>query len=334
MSNVFIIAEAGVNHNGDINLAKKLIDAAAAAGADAVKFQTFNTDNEVSKFAPKAEYQLETTDEDESQYEMIKKLELSREDHLVLMDYCKASSIKFLSSPFENDAIDLLAELGLDIMKIPSGEITNFPFMKKIGALNKKVIMSTGMATIGEVEQAIDILTENGTDREKITLLHCNTEYPTPYEDVNLRAMVTLADSFKLPVGYSDHTKGIEIPLAAVAMGAVVIEKHFTLDKTMEGPDHKASLEPGELSEMVKAIRNVETALGTGIKKPSKSEKKNIAIARKSIVALCDIKAGEVFTEENVTTKRPGSGVNPMDWNFVLGRKAPRDFGEDELIEL
>lgn len=334
MNRVFIIAEAGVNHNGDIGLAKKLIDAAVNAGVDAVKFQTFNTDNEVSKYAPKAEYQLETTNKDESQYEMIKKLELSREDHLVLMDYCKKKSIMFLSSPFENDAIDLLAELKLDIMKIPSGEITNYPFMKKIGALNKQVIMSTGMAEIGEVEKAIDLLTSSGTERGKITLLHCNTEYPTPFEDVNLRAMVTLAETFKLPVGYSDHTPGIEIPLAAVALGAVVIEKHFTLDKTMEGPDHKASLEPDELKALVTAVRNVETALGTGIKKPSKSEKKNIAIARKSIVALCAIKEGEEFTEQNICTKRPGSGVDPMLWNFVLGRKAVRDFGEDELIEL
>ena len=332
MDKVFIIAEAGVNHNGSIALAKKLIDVASEAGADAVKFQTFKAEKLVSKNAPKAAYQQETTDATESQFEMIKKLELDVNAHKELMTYCKQKHIMFLSTPFDHDSIELLNNLGLEIFKIPSGEITNLPYLRHIGSLKKRVIMSTGMADIGEIEDALDVLITAGTPKENITILHANTMYPTPMEDVNLRAMQTIACTFGCDVGYSDHTLGIDVPIAAVAMGAKVIEKHFTLDKTMEGPDHKASLEPDELKAMVQAIRNIEKALGTGIKKPSPSERPNIEVARKSIVAARPIKKGELFTEENLTIKRPGNGISPMRWDEIIGTEAQKDYKVDELI--
>ena len=331
---VFIVAEAGVNHNGSLELAKKLIDVAVKAGADAVKFQTFKAESLVSKNAQKANYQKQTTDKEESQYEMIKKLELDLDDHKELIAYCKQKRIMFLSTPFDLDSIRLLNDFGLKIFKIPSGEITNLPYLKAIGKLNRKVILSTGMTDIGEIEDALDILIFSGTKKENITILHANTEYPTPMEDVNLRAMQTIAETFKIKVGYSDHTLGIEVPIAAVALGASVIEKHFTLDRNMEGPDHKASLEPNELKAMVKAIRNIEKALGNGIKKPSNSETKNIAIARKSIVAARTVQKGEVLCTKNITVKRPGNGISPMRWDEVVGTIAQKDYKEDDLIEL
>jgi N,N'-diacetyllegionaminate synthase len=334
MNKTFIIAEAGVNHNGKIELAYKLIDVAKEAGADAVKFQTFTADNSVTKSAKKAGYQNKTTDIKESQYEMIKKLELNEQQHKKLISYCKKKNIQFLSSPFDFASIELLNKLGLNTYKIPSGEIINLPYLRKVGEYNKKVIMSTGMADLGEIEDALNILINAGTKKEKITVLHCNTEYPTPLEDVNLTAMNTIRDAFKINVGYSDHTLGIEIPIAAVAMGAKIIEKHFTIDRDMPGPDHKASLEPDELKAMVHAIRNIEKAIGNGIKKPSPSELKTKPIARKSIVAAKNIKKGEVFTEENITAKRPGNGISPMRWDEVSGRIAERDFSADELIEI
>lgn len=331
---IFIIAEAGVNHNGDIILAKKLIDVAVNADADAVKFQTFKAENLVSKDAQKAEYQKKTSGTDESQFEMIKKLELDINTHKKLMEYCDSKNIIFLSTPFDHDSIDMLNDLGLQIFKIPSGEITNLPYLQHIGRLNKKVILSTGMADIGEIEDALNILVASGTNRDQITILHANTEYPTPMSDVNLNAMLTIGNTFKTKFGYSDHTLGIEIPIAAVAMGAAVIEKHFTLDKTMEGPDHKASLEPQELKAMVKAIRNIEIALGNGIKKASPSELKNKQIARKSIVAKAIISKGEILTEKNISIKRPGIGISPMRWNEVLGKTAIKDFKTDDIISL
>jgi N,N'-diacetyllegionaminate synthase len=329
---VFIIAEAGVNHNGSIALAKKLIDVAAQAGADAVKFQTFKAENLVSKNAEKAEYQKETTDKDESQYEMIKKLELDIHTHVELISYCVEKNIMFLSTPFDLESIDLLHDLGLNIFKIPSGEITNLPYLRKIGALNKQVILSTGMADIGEIEDALDVLTFNGTPIENITVLHANTQYPTPMEDVNLNAMVTIGKTFNISYGYSDHTLGIEVDIAAAALGATVIEKHFTLDKTMEGPDHKASLEPHELENMIQAIRNIEKALGNGIKKASPSERPNMNIARKSIVAACDILMGAILNEHNLTIKRPGGGLNPMLWDTICGTIATKNYKADEPI--
>ncbi len=329
---VFIIAEAGVNHNGSTELAKKLIDVAVAAGADAVKFQTFKAENLVSKNAQKAEYQKETTDSKESQYDMIKKLELDVATHSELIEYCNSKNIMFLSTPFDLESIKLLDSLGLEIFKIPSGEITNLPYLRDIGKLKKKVILSTGMADIGEIEDALDVLIEAGTAKDNITVLHANTMYPTPMEDVNLRAMVTIGNTFDIAYGYSDHTLGIEVDIAAVAMGAKVIEKHFTLDKNMEGPDHKASLEPDELKAMVKAIRNIEKALGSSIKKPSPSERPNISVARKSIVAKRPIKKGEKFTEDNLTTKRPANGMNPMRWDEIIGTVAKRDYAEEDLI--
>ncbi|AZO96321.1 N-acetylneuraminate synthase [Halocella sp. SP3-1] len=332
MSKVFIIAEAGVNHNGSINIAKKLIDTACEAGADAVKFQTFKAENVVSISAEKAEYQKKTTNNNEEQYGMIKKLELDRDKHLELLDYCRYKNIIFLSSPFDRESIRLLNELKLEIFKIPSGEITNLPYLRKIGKLKKKVILSTGMSNLGEIEAALKILRENGT--KDITVLHCNTEYPTPMKDVNLKAMLTIKEAFKVEVGYSDHSSGVEVPIAAVAMGAKVIEKHFTLDKKMLGPDHKASLEFYELKEVVKAIRNIEKALGNGIKEPSESEFPNIEIARKSIVAKCNIRKGETFSENNLTVKRPGNGISPMRWDEMIGEIARRDYREDELIEI
>ena len=329
---VFIIAEAGVNHNGSIELAKKLIDVAVDARVDAVKFQTFKTENLVSKNAQKAEYQKETTDAKESQFEMIKKLELDVDTHYELISYCNSKNIMFLSTPFDLDSIDLLDKLELPIFKIPSGEITNLPYLRKIGALKKQVILSTGMADIGEIEDALDVLIEAGTSKENITVLHANTMYPTSYQDVNLRAMVTIGNTFDIAFGYSDHTLGIEVPIASVAMGATVIEKHFTLDNSMEGPDHKASLEPSELKAMVKAIRNIEIALGSKVKKPSKSEIPNIQIARKSIVASCNIKKGEKFSEENLAVKRPSGGISPMRWDEVIGTVATKDYEKDDLI--
>ena len=329
---VFIIAEAGVNHNGSVKLAKKLIDVASEFGADAVKFQTFKTENVISKNAEKAEYQKETTDSEESQFDMIKKLELDVDTHYELISYCKSKDIMFLSTPFDLDSIDLLNRLELPIFKIPSGEITNLPYLQKIGSLGKKVILSTGMADIGEIEDALDVLIASGTDKDSITILHANTMYPTPMEDVNLRAMVTIGKTFDIKYGYSDHTLGIEVDIGAVALGATVIEKHFTLDKNMKGPDHKASLEPNELKSMVIAIRNMEKALGSSIKKPSKSEIPNIKVARKSIIASCIIKKGETLTENNLSVKRPSGGINPMRWNEIIGTIANKDYGVDELI--
>jgi N,N'-diacetyllegionaminate synthase len=330
--NTFIIAEAGVNHKGSLDLAKKLIDVAAQAGADAVKFQTFKADKVISVFAPKAEYQKQPSSAHETQLEMVKKLELGETAHKELISYCRSQNIIFLSSPFDLESIDLLQKLGLEIFKIPSGEITNLPYLRKIGGLEKRVILSTGMANLGEIEDALDVLIAAGTNIDKITILHCNTEYPTPMLDVNLRAMLTIARAFSVRVGYSDHTLGIEVPIAAVAMGASVIEKHFTLDKHMEGPDHRASLEPDELKAMVKAIRDIEKVLGNGIKKPSPSELKNKPIARKSIVAAKNIHKGELFTEDNLAVKRPGTGISPMRWDEVVGRRAVRDFQIDEEI--
>ena len=335
INHTIVIAEAGVNHNGSLDLAKELVRQAVDAGADYIKFQTFKSSKSISKFAEKANYQkVNTGKPSESQLEMVRKLELSQEDHYELIKLCKELGIEFFSTAFDLDSIDFLASLGLGLWKIPSGEITNYPFIKKIAAYNQPTIVSTGMCEMEEVKAAINTLIDCGLDRRKITLLHCNTEYPTPFEDVNLRAMNAMARAFDVKVGYSDHTKGIEVPIAAVAMGAMVIEKHFTLNRNMEGPDHKASLEPGELKAMVSAIRHIEKALGTGEKTVSNSERKNIAIARKSIVAARDIKAGETLTEQNLTVKRPGSGISPMRWNEVIGMLAKRDFMEDELIEI
>lgn len=328
---VYIIAEAGVNHNGSFELACKLVDAAKAAGADCIKFQTFKSKNLVSHNADKAEYQKAVTG-DGSQLAMLKKLELSYDKFRKLKSYCDKVGICFLSAPFDFDSIEFLNSIDMPFWKIPSGEVTNLPYLIALARTGKPVVMSTGMCGMREIEVAIKVLREHGT--KEIKLLHCNTEYPTPFEDVNLKAMQTMRDAFGLEVGYSDHTKGIEVPVAAVALGAAVIEKHFTLDKNMEGPDHKASLEPDELAEMVLSIRHIEKSLGTGNKTPSLSEKKNIKVARKSIVAKKSIKAGEELTGDNITIKRPGTGISPMRWFEVLGTKAIRDFVEDELIEL
>jgi N,N'-diacetyllegionaminate synthase len=329
---VFIIAEAGVNHNGSIDLAKKLIDVASAAGANAVKFQTFKADNLATKKAQKAMYQKETTDKNESQFDMLKKLELNIETHKELISYCSNKKIIFLSSPFDHESIDFLNDLGLEILKIPSGEITNLPYLKHIGKLNKKIILSTGMSNIDEVKNALNILINSGTKKNNITVLHANTDYPTSMEDVNLRAMLTIGKQLNINFGYSDHTLGIEVDIAAVAMGASCIEKHFTLDRNLEGPDHKASLEPSQLKAMVKAIRNIELALGSSIKKPSKSELQNMKIVRKSIVTKTVIKKGEILSEKNLTTKRPGIGKSPMKWDEIVGTRATKDYNEDELI--
>lgn len=329
---VFIIAEAGVNHNGSLELAKQLINVAVEAGADAVKFQTFKADKLVSKTAQKADYQKQTTDSSESQYAMIKKLELGADAHHELMAYCKSKKILFLSTPFDHESIDLLHGMGMSIFKIPSGEITNLPYLRHIGSLKKKVILSTGMANLDEIEDALDILIGAGTPKEDIIVLHATTEYPCPIDEVNLRAMATIAQVFEVKTGYSDHTKGIEIPIAAAAMGATVIEKHFTLDSSMEGPDHKASLEPHELIAMVKAVRNIEKALGDGIKKASHSEIKNIAVARKSIVASRAIRKGEILSAENLSVKRPGNGISPMRWDEIVGTPACKDYHEDEML--
>ncbi|MFZ5875360.1 MAG: N-acetylneuraminate synthase [Nitrospirota bacterium] len=329
-----IIAEAGVNHNGEMSLAKRLIDAAAGAGADMVKFQTFRADRLTTVHADKADYQAMSGDADESQQAMLARLELTRDMHETLMAHCKTRGIEFFSTAFDMESVDLLAELGLSRFKIPSGEITNLPYLRRVGRCGKPVILSTGMATLGEIEAALSVLEKAGTPRERVTVLHCNTEYPTPFVDVNLRAMVTIRDAFGVKVGYSDHTTGSEVAIAAVALGAVIIEKHFTLNRQMPGPDHKASLEPTELAAMVAAIRNIEVALGDGIKQPSESEGKNKPIARKSLVAARRIRKGEVFTEANITAKRPGTGLSPMRLEEVLGRQAPRDFAVDDLIDL
>lgn len=329
-----IIAEAGVNHNGDLGLARQLIDAAAEAGADLVKFQTFNADRLATRTAQKASYQTQTTGSKESQHEMLRRLELTAEMHKELIAHCAARSIGFFSTGFDIESVDLLLSLGQDHFKIPSGEITNLPYLRHIGRLGKAVILSTGMATLGEIEAAIDVLEQAGTPRIDITVLHCTTEYPTPMTEVNLRAMRSIHAAFGVAVGYSDHTPGIEVAIAAVAMGASVIEKHFTLDRNLPGPDHKASLEPRELNAMVSAIRNIEVALGDGIKRLTPSEARNKPIARKSLVANRAIKAGEVFSAENITAKRPGTGISPMRWDEVMGRTASRDFAADELIEL
>jgi N,N'-diacetyllegionaminate synthase len=331
---VLIIAEAGVNHNGSLKTAKQLVEVAAESEVDMVKFQTFSAGRLVTTSAIKADYQNQTTDASESQHEMIRKLELSRETHEELMAYCNQCGIEFFSTGFDIQSIDLLLDLGLKQFKIPSGEITNLPYLRHIGRYGKPVILSTGMSNLGEIETALDVLETSGTSRNQVTVLHCNTEYPTPMEDVNLRAMLSIRDALGVDVGYSDHTLGIEIPVAAVALGATVIEKHFTLDRTLPGPDHRASLEPYELKAMVRAIRNIEQALGDGIKRPSPSEAKNIPIARKSLVAAIAIQTGERFTETNLTAKRPGSGISPMCWDEILGRSANRDFEADELIEL
>lgn len=328
---VYIIAEAGVNHNGSFELACKLVDAAKAAGADCIKFQTFKSQNLVSHTAQKAEYQKDATGEG-SQIDMLKKLELSYGEFLMLKEYCEKQGICFLSTPFDFESIEFLKSIDMPFWKIPSGEITNYPYLVALAKTEKPIVMSTGMCELEEIEAAIHALKDHGT--KDIRLLHCNTEYPTPFEDVNLRAMKTMKEYFDLEVGYSDHTEGIEVPVAAVALGATIIEKHFTLDRNMEGPDHKASLEPNELKAMVESIRRIEKALGNGDKTPSKSEKKNITIARKSIVAKKNIRIGEILTEENLTVKRPGNGISPMEWNKVVGTKAVRDFQEDELIEL
>lgn len=332
MSEIFIIAEAGVNHNGRIDLAKILIDKAVEAGADAVKFQTFKADKLVSRLAQKADYQKKTTDISESQYEMLKKLELDETAHRDLMCYCQERNIVFLSTPFDHDSIDFLNRLGLKIFKIPSGEIINLPYLRHIGALRKEIILSTGMSDLGEVEDALDILTTAGTPIEMITVLHATTEYPCPIEEVNLLAMQTIRASFGVRVGYSDHTKGIEVPIAAAALGANIIEKHFTLDRNMEGPDHKASLEPKELEVMVSAIRNIEKALGTGVKKPSVSEIKNKLVARKSLVAARPIRKDEQFCVDNITSKRPGVGISPMRWDEIIGKIAQKNYEQDDLI--
>ena len=332
MNKTYIIAEAGVNHNGDITVAKEMILEAKKAGADAVKFQTFVTEKLVSKQAPKADYQMKITSQEETQYQMLKKLELSFDDFIELSEYANKLDIDFLSTPFDDESIDFLSQLVMPFWKIPSGEITNKPYLMKIANTKKPIILSTGMSTMEEIEMALEVF--HDYHRENIILLHCNTEYPTPYNDVNLNAMVTMKEKFNVKVGYSDHTEGIAVPIAAVALGAAVIEKHFTLDKTLPGPDHKASLEPQELTQMVTTIRNIEKAMGDGVKKPSESEKKNLSVARKSIVAKRNIKKGEVFSEENLTVKRPGNGISPMKWHDVLGQMAIRDFNEDEMIEL
>ncbi len=328
-----IIAEAGVNHNGDILLAKKLIDAAAEANVDYVKFQTFNAKNLVTKKAEKASYQKENSDKKtESQLEMLQQLELSEEMHFELISYCKSKGVKFLSTGFDLESIHFLETLGLDFFKIPSGEITNLPYLEAVASLHKPVVISTGMADMKEIEQALQVFLDAKIDKGNITILHCNTEYPTPMSDVNLKAMLTIKNKFGVSTGYSDHTLGIEVPIAAVALGATVIEKHFTLDRNMKGPDHRASLEPDELKEMVSSIRNIEQALGHGRKEPSKSEKKNKEAARKSIVAKTKIEKGETFTEDNLTIKRPGVGISPMRWYEVIGKESLKDYEKDDLI--
>lgn len=332
---VLIIAEVGVNHNGSLDLAKRLVDEAADAGVDLVKFQTFKAEKLVSRSAKQAEYQRRNIGKsDDSQYSMLKKLELTPAQHEELIDYCKEKHVRFFSTAFDMDSIEYLHSLNLGLWKIPSGEITNYPYLKKIAHYGEPVILSTGMCELTDIEAAIQVLLDHGLRKEQITVLHCNTEYPTPMKDVNLKAMLEIGRKFGVAVGYSDHTEGIEVPIAAVALGATVIEKHFTLDKNMEGPDHKASLEPRELRAMVKAIRNIEQALGDGHKAISDSERKNIAVARKSIVAACPIRKGELLTDKNLTVMRPGNGISPMRWEEVIGTYAIRDYQEEDPIEL
>ena len=331
---VQIIAEAGVNHNGSLDLAKRLVDVGKDCGVDIVKFQLAIPELLVSKSAKMAEYQIENIGKEESQLEMIKKISLTFDQHMELMRYCKEKDVIYLCTPFDLPSIDFLYQNGCNLWKIPSGEITNFPYLRKIASFNGQIIMSTGMSNLNDIQAAIDVLVRFGQDKDKIILLHCNTEYPTPFEDVNLKAMDALRNEFGLEVGYSDHTRGIEVPIAAVALGATVIEKHFTLDRNLPGPDHKASLEPAELKAMVSAIRNIENALGNGEKKVTASEQANIAVARKSIVAACPIKKGELLTEDNITVKRPGTGISPMRWNEVIGTAAIKDHSEEEQITL
>lgn len=333
-NHTLIIAEAGVNHNGSLELAKKLIDAGADAGVDVIKFQSFKPSELTSTFAPTAEYQKENTGKNETQLDMLKSLTLTEAEHIELLEYCKLRNVQYCSSPFDLDSTEFLKGLCIPFWKVASGEITNLPFLKRIASFNEPVIMSTGMSTLGDIESALDVLFSNGLSRDQITLLHCNTEYPTPPTDVNLRCMETLRKAFCVDVGYSDHTMGIEFPIAAVALGAKVIEKHITLDKSMDGPDHKASIEPHELKNMVSAIRNIERGLGISIKRPSDSERKNIVVARKSIVAYTDINKGDIYSEQNITVKRPGSGISPMLWDTVIGSSAPRNFRKDECVEI
>lgn len=333
MSKVLIIAEAGVNHNGDMKMAKELIDAAALAGADYVKFQTFKTEKLVSKEARQAEYQQRNTGgNSDSQFAMLKKLELSVEQHHELIAYCKEKNIRFLSTAFDLESIDLLHSLGIELFKIPSGEITNLPYLKKIGALKKNVIVSTGMCVMEEIVAAVDVLVKAGTLRDKISVLHCTTDYPTAMQDVNLKAMVAIREKLNVPVGYSDHTMGIEVPIAAVAMGAMIIEKHFTLDRNLPGPDHKASLEPTELKAMAAAIRNVELALGSANKQPTDAEKKNMLVARKSIHLATDLAKGHTLAEKDLVMKRPGDGISPMEMEKVLGKKLKQDLKSEHKL--
>jgi N,N'-diacetyllegionaminate synthase len=333
-TSVFIIAEAGVNHNGNFKLAKKMVDIASDAKCDAVKFQTFDAESEISKYCMMADYQKKASGGHESLLEMTKKLELTFDEFLQLRDYCKGKNIVFMSSASDIKSIDAVVKLGVNIFKIPSGEITNFPYLRKIGGLKKYVIMSTGISDMNEIGKALSVLTKSGTIMKNITILHCNSEYPTVLKDVNLRAMLSIKDAFSVKVGYSDHTRSFEVPIAATALGASVIEKHFTLDRNMQGPDHRASLEPKELKLFVENIRNTEELLGSNKKMPSHSELKNKDIVRKSIVALINIKKGDLFSDSNITTKRPGLGVDPMNWDGVLGMVAKRNFMKDELIEL
>lgn len=332
MANVLIIAEAGVNHNGSIETAKKLVDIACEAKADIVKFQLFKAKDLTTKKAPKANYQLKSTPLSESQYEMLEKLELTLEEFVDLKKYCERKGIEFLATPFDIKSIEFLEELGINRWKVPSGEITNLPYLERIASSNKPILLSTGMSNLDEVKIAVNLLKAKGNTN--ITLLHCTTEYPTSHDDVNLNAMITMQNATGLSIGYSDHTLGIEVPVAAVALGASVIEKHFTIDKTLHGPDHISSLDPAELISMVKSIRNIEVALGDGVKKAVNSEKKNLEIVRKSIVASKFIRAGDIFSEDNLTVKRPGSGISPMKWHEIIGIKAKRDFNVDDLIEI
>lgn len=334
MNNVLIIAEAGVNHNGDLETAKKLVEAAAEAGADFVKFQSFKTDSIATASAPKAGYQLTSSEDADGQKTMLSRFELSRQMHIELISHCRARKIGFLSAAFDLESLDMLRELGLEIFKVPSGEITNLPYLRRLGSFGKPVILSTGMADMEEIKAALSVLAEAGLAREQITLLHCTSEYPAPLSAVNLRAMLAMSERFGTATGYSDHTNGIEVPIAAVAVGACIVEKHLTLDRDLPGPDHRASLEPDEFAAMVRAIRNIEIAMGDGTKRPSAGESRNKQVARKSLVASRLICAGERFTPDNVTAKRPGTGISPMRWDELMGRVAPRSFSADELIEL
>lgn len=335
MKQVLIIAEVGVNHNGSLELARKLVEVAADAGADIVKFQTFKAEKLTTKAAGKAAYQVENTGNNQSQFDMLKQLELPHDYHFILKDYCAQKGIVFLSTPFDIDSIDFLKAMGITIGKISSGEVTNYPFLKAMAEAFPRIILSTGMANINEVKTAVSVLLEHGTAKENLSILHCNTEYPTPMEDVNLKAMLDIKEQVDVEVGYSDHTEGIEVAIAAVALGATIIEKHFTLDKEMEGPDHKASMNPKELEALVKAIRNIEKAIGgSGKKCPSASEIKNIEIVRKSIVCKLPIRKGDLYSNENLTVKRPATGLSPMNWTKLIGQAANKDYQPDDLIEL